>query len=908
MDKTIDSKEYVIDLFSEEGFVRKKCRVCGKYFWTLNPEMEVCGDSPCTKYYFDKVETIGPLDVRGSRRIFLGFFEKNGHKIIPPRPVVARWREDLYLTIASIVVFQPHVTSGLSEPPANPLVISQPCIRLEDIDNVGYTLGRHLTLFEMGGHHAFNSEKKHVYWKNETVRLAYEFFTKEIRVPPEEITFKESWWEGGGNAGPCFEVAVGGLEVATLVFMKYRVLDGALEENPLKIVDTGYGIERIAWLTHKSPTAFHAIYGDLMDYFRRKLGVEALSDDVYKVAFREVGLLEPESEESFRRFIKRISSECGVSENELMQKFEREARLYTILDHTKTIAFMLADGVVPSNQGEGYLARLVIRRALKTLYLLNSDAGLQDFVEKQIEYWSRDFPRLKENINYILEVLSFEEEKFRRILREKLSKVLKLVKKNPSIDTLKKVYEEHGIPPEILTDKLAEAGVSISVPRNFFSILAKEGRPRIKIEEKPSWIRNLPKTIPLFHENPYARECIARVVAVKDSMIVLDKTVAYPEGGGQECDYGWLVKNGEKYRFRRVVKRDGVIVHVVEEGKHNLKPGDVVRVVIDWERRYKLMRHHTATHIVLGALRKVLGNHVWQAGAEKTTEKGRLDFTHYKPLSAEELAKIENEANKIVCSRLKVNSFYMNRNKAEEKYGYVLYQGGAPLEGVIRVVEIPGHDVEACYGTHVNNTGEVGCIKIIGCYKLQDGVYRVEYTAGTPVAEYASKLEGILSKASALLGCDKSSIHKRIESLLEEASFYKNVISSYRAYTEDRIYENILGSPIKIGELNVVFVELSIPDEKLVSDILKRIADEDKPYIAFRINKANGVYKVEISVSKGAAEKVKATSIVSEARKEFRSARGGGKETHAMLIIQTEAEYDEVKRKLLEIVSKSARK
>ncbi len=908
MSKTDTSREYIVDLFSEEGFVRRKCRVCGRYFWTLNPDLEVCGDSPCTKYYFDRIRTTEALNVRESRNLFLKFFERKGHKIIPPRPVVARWREDLYLTIASIVVFQPHVTSGLSRPPANPLVISQPCIRLEDIDNVGYTLGRHLTLFEMGGHHAFNSEKEHVYWKNETVRLAYEFFTKEIKVHPEEITFKESWWEGGGNAGPCFEVAVGGLEVATLVFMKYRVLDGSLEDNPLKIVDTGYGIERISWLTSKTPTAFHAIYGDLMDFFRRKLNVDKLDEEVYKVAFKEVGLLEPESEESFREFINRISRECGIEERELLEKFEKEARLYTMLDHTKTIAFMLADGVVPSNQGEGYLARLVIRRALKTLYLLKSEAKLQDLVEKQVIYWGRDFPRLKENLNYILDVLSIEEEKFRKILEDKLAKVLKLVKKKPSIDTLRKIYEEHGIPPEILADKLAEAGVVIHVPRNFFSILAREGKPRVKVEGKPSWVNGLPKTTPLFHENPYAKECIARVLAAQNSMVVLDKTIAYPEGGGQECDYGWIIKGNCKYRFKKVVKYDGVIVHVLDCGKHDLKPGDIIKIVIDWDRRYRLMKHHTATHIILGALRKVLGNHVWQAGAEKTIEKGRLDFTHYKPLSRNELLRIESEANKVVCSRLKVNTFYMDRNEAEEKYGYTLYQGGAPLEGVIRVVEIPGHDVEACYGTHVSNTGEIGCIKIIGCYKLQDGVYRVEYTAGASVAEYAFSLEDILSRTSALLGCDKSSIHKRVESLLEELKSYKNMLSSYRVFAERYIYSKILGNTVSVSGLEIAFVETDVRDEKLASSILKKIANEEKPYVAFKFTREKGVYKIEISVSKGAVEKATATSIVNEARREFKNARGGGKSTHALLLIPAEVEETEVKKKLVEIVSRLVRK
>ncbi|MEM3491161.1 MAG: alanine--tRNA ligase-related protein, partial [Fervidicoccaceae archaeon] len=151
---TADEREYALNFFRENGFIRKKCKECGTYFWTLNPELDTCQDAPCVEYFFHKIPVRRPLSVGEARETFLKFFEKKGHEIIPPRPVVARWREDLYLTIASIVVFQPHVTSGIVPPPANPLVISQPCIRLEDIDNVGLTMGRHLTLFEMGGHHA----------------------------------------------------------------------------------------------------------------------------------------------------------------------------------------------------------------------------------------------------------------------------------------------------------------------------------------------------------------------------------------------------------------------------------------------------------------------------------------------------------------------------------------------------------------------------------------------------------------------------------------------------------------------------------------------------------------------------------------------------------------------------------
>ncbi|MFN4045871.1 MAG: alanine--tRNA ligase-related protein, partial [Acidilobaceae archaeon] len=388
--------EYEVPFFKETGFSRRLGEKCREYYWTLNPDFIEPQDVPCVDYWFDSVKSGRGLSVSEARRVFVEFFMKRGHEYVPPKPVVARWREDLYLTIASIVVFQPHVTNGIVPPPANPLVISQPSIRLEDIDNVGLTIGRHLTSFEMAAHHAFNYPDKYIYWKDETVRYAYEFFTKDLGIPGELLVFKESWWEGGGNAGPCFEVAVGGLELATLVFMSYKTLNGGYEEIPLKIVDTGYGVERITWFSQKTPTAFHAIYGDLVEKFRDAIGLEKPDDTLLWAAFKAAGRLDPDEPRSVEEYYRRVSEVSGVDLEDARRILVDEARLYGLLDHTKTLALMLADGIVPSNSGEGYLARLVARRALRLLALLKSDVRLADLVDMQVKYWGGDFPQVSE--------------------------------------------------------------------------------------------------------------------------------------------------------------------------------------------------------------------------------------------------------------------------------------------------------------------------------------------------------------------------------------------------------------------------------------------------------------------------------------------------------------------------------
>jgi len=236
-------EEYRLPFFVENHFVRKKCNVCGCYFWTQDETLENCGDAPCQEYTFiGNPPTNKHYTLEEVREAFLSFFEMKKHTRIKPYPVVARWREDLFVTIASIADFQPFVTDGIIPPPANPLVISQPCLRFTDIDNVGLTAGRHGTIFEMGGAHAFNYPDKQVYWKDETVRLHHQFVTDVLGVKSELVTYKEGVWVGGGNAGPDVEPCVNGLEVSTLVFMQYKVVDNKFVDMPMKIVDTGYGI------------------------------------------------------------------------------------------------------------------------------------------------------------------------------------------------------------------------------------------------------------------------------------------------------------------------------------------------------------------------------------------------------------------------------------------------------------------------------------------------------------------------------------------------------------------------------------------------------------------------------------------------------------------------------------------
>ena len=884
MDAKADPKEYDLEFFRENGFVRKEGKRCkGEFFWTLNPEFEEPQDTPCVDYWFDKIPASRPLSVGEARREFISFFEENGHTPVKPRPVVARWREDLYLTIASIVVFQPHVTSGLVPPPANPLVISQPSVRLEDIDNVGVTIGRHLTSFEMAAHHAFNYPDRTVYWKEETIRYAFEFFTKRLGIPEDQIVFKESWWEGGGNAGPSFEVTVGGLELATLVFMKYKVVDGRYEEIPLKIVDTGYGVERIAWYTQKTPTAFQAIFGGLVEKYRKLLGVEEPEEKLLWGAFRAAGNLDPEDPQSLKSYYARVSRYTGIDVDTVIEELTREARLYSVLDHAKTIALMLGDGIVPSNTGEGYLARLVIRRALRQLRLLEAGVPLADLVDMQIGYWRGDFPQLWENRDYILDAVTLEEKRFKETIRKGESIIKKILKskKQLSIDDLIKLYDSNGIPPEIVAEIAAKKGITVEIPHNFYSIVASRHKSPGKLRKTAEktrlpqdiieWARQLPPTRKVYYEDPYKREITARVVGLKDRYLVLDQTIFYPTGGGQYHDTGVIIAGSREIRVVSVEKVGDVVVHVLER-EPEIKPGSTIKGVIDWARRYRLMRHHTSTHIILGAARRVLGNHVWQAGAEKTPEKARLDITHHKPLTREELKKIEALANMVVDDRRPLRFLELPRTEAEERYGFRIYQGGVPMTPTIRLVEIRDWDIEACGGTHLKNTGEAGAIKIVSASKIQDGIVRLEYVAGTRVYEVASDYEDRINNIAGLLAAEPGQVESRLKSLLESYREKENVLKRYRELWLRELIE-------ELKSRKIVAREALEPDRKTIQEILKKLTDEVEDGVAILYYRV-GDDLVQVEIASGRKAKANLGRLVREIASEL-GGRGGGSKTYA---------------------------
>jgi alanyl-tRNA synthetase len=781
------AEEYNVPFFKEEGYVRKQCPKCGKYFWTLDPNQETCGEASSTECAFYTFIGDSPTrksyNLREMREAFLSFFEKNGHTRIKPYPVVARWRDDIYLTHASIIDFQPYVTNGIAPPPANPLVISQPCIRLIDIANTAPTFGRHFTIFEMGGAHAFNYPDKEVYWKDQAVRYHHEWVTGDLGVKPVEIVYKEEVWSGGGNAGPCLETIIRGLEVATLVFMQYKVVDDEFVKLPIRTVDPGYGIDRYAWLSQGALSGFHTVYGNLLDKIFRMAGISKIDGKLLKRIAEVSGIVSLDKTASRLETKKKEASLVGISVDELDKFLIPIENVFAAADHTKCLCFILSEGVVPSNIQEGYLARLVFRRIYRLLRMLGIPDRLNDIIDMQIDLWSEDFPQIGEMRNEIMEILAVEGEKFEETIKrgegmvKRIASELKGTKrKKIPTETLIELYDSHGLPPEIVAQTAEKEGLKVEVPENFYTLIAQkhmqvskpleeEAKPGARLEAA---VANLPETEALFYLDQYRKEFEAKVLKVIDNeYVVLDKTCFFPEGGGQPADDGYFAFGKNKAEVFDVQKVGKVIVHKIK-GDAVLKEGVTVRGIINWEKRYALMKNHTATHLVNGAARRVLGQHVWQYGTQKGMESSRLDISHYRRLTAEEVHKIETLANQAILQNMMVETAWMPRNDAESQYGFRLYQGGAVPGKEIRVVKTGDWDIEACAGTHLKSTGEIGFIKIIRTERVQDGVERLAYSIGLSGLKAVQEKEQLLWKLSETLNAPLEKLDKTAERLVAE--------------------------------------------------------------------------------------------------------------------------------------------
>ena len=723
------NRYYKVKLFEEQGFTRKSCQKCGRFFWTLDSERNHCPDDAEDTYSFiGDPPTSKRFDYTQSWKEVESFFTKNNHTSVNRYPVVCRWRDDLYFTIASIVDFQRVMGSKVVfEFPANPLVVPQTCLRFKDLENVGVT-GRHFSSFCMIGQHAIPD--KNGYWKDECVDLDFRLVTDQFGIKKEEVVFVEDVWAGGGSFGPSLEYFVRGLEIGNAVFTEFQGELGKHTTLDQRIIDMGAGLERFAWITMGTPTAYDCCFGPINQKLFEKIGIDSDSD-VLRRYFTEIA----KALENFKDLndVRRHAiKKAGLTDEQLNKMISPLEGMYLIADHLRTLIFAISDGALPSNVGGGYNLRMILRRIHGTINRLNLNLDLDELIDTHVDYLKDTYPELDSKREDVKKILRIESERYEES-KSRMKKIADKVKEKgrpPSVDELITLYESDGVTP----DYLKEVNAIQEIPSTFYSKLSDlhQSDKKKEIEKLP--LEGLPETDALFYKDD-PMEFSAKVLKVFDDYVVLDRTSFYARGGGQEPDHGTI----DGYKVFDVDKHADIIVHKLEGGTP--KEGKTVLCKIDTNRRKSITKNHSSTHILNGSSRKILGSWVWQHSAFKEEDHARLDITHHSSLTSQEIKAIEDTANEIIKQNIPITINNYDRGTAEQMYGFRIYQGGVVPVKSVRIVAIENFDIEACGGTHVPETGEIELIKITKTKRIQDGVVRLEFVSGSTAHEFVKQEE-----------------------------------------------------------------------------------------------------------------------------------------------------------------------
>jgi alanyl-tRNA synthetase len=752
------------------------------------------------------------------RAAFLNYFAANGHEIVPSSPLVPRNDPTLMFTNAGMVQFK-NVFTGLEKRPYQRAVTAQKCVRAggkhNDLDNVGYT-ARHHTFFEMLGNFSFGD-----YFKDRAIELAWNLITKEFEIPAERLTItvyseddqafdlwrkiaglperriiriatSDNFWAMGdtGPCGPCSEIFYdhgehipGGppgspdadgdrfIEIWNLVFMQYEQQPGgARVELPKPSIDTGMGLERIAAVlqgTHDNYTI--DLFGALIQAVTDRTGVDA--DGPHKASHR------------------------------------------VIADHLRATSFLIADGVLPSNEGRGYVLRRIMRRAMRHAELLGAkDPLMYRLVPTLVREMGQAYPELVRAEPLITETLKLEETRFRKTLERGLAILDEETASLKRGDSLKgevafTLYDTFGFPLDLTQDALKPRGIAVDT--DAFNAAMERQREKARASWAGSgeaatetvWFglrEKVGATEFLGYETETAEGVVAALVRDgKDvatlgkgetGAIVLNQTPFYGESGGQVGDTGLMIGDGVRFRVTDTQKKGGdLFVHigVVEQG--TLKPGLALTLEVDRARRAGIRANHSATHLLHEALRQVLGDHVAQKGSLVAPERLRFDFSHPKPMSTEELQRVEDIANDIVLQNAEVTTRLMAVDDAIASGARALF--GEKYGDEVRVVAMGetnpganamGWSVELCGGTHVRRTGDIGIVSVVGESAVGAGVRRLEALTGRAARKAANHTAGVAKAAASELRVSVDEVPERVTALLDDRKRLERELSDAR--------------------------------------------------------------------------------------------------------------------------------
>ncbi len=861
-------EHYQVDSQAKLGFERKVCKKCKKNFWT-NSNRDICAESTCEERDFIGKKTKEYTYTQTWKEIEK-FFESKGHTSIPRYPVIPRWRNDLYFTNASIIDFQPYVVNGEVKPPADPLIVPQTCIRFGDITNVGVT-GTHYTTFVMFGQHAFNTDPKKPYWKNEALSLDFEYLTKVIGVKEKDLVFFEDVWEGGGYFGPSMEYFAHGVELGNCVFMQFQDLGNKQYEQLKKpVIDMGAGFERLAWYTNGTPTSYDVTFKDLLEYLKKYTKVKfdgKLLEAFYKIS----GELNIDEISDVDLKYEEIAKRLGYPKKELLEKLGPVHALYAICDHTKTILYTSTDGLLPSNSGGGYNLRILARRVLDLNKEFNFNLDFPKIFEIHVSSL-KDFDHtLRNGLKTAIEVFAEEEKKYLQSKEKAIIKInsFKTSGKKLSTEDLVTLYKSDGITAE----QIKEVNKDIEIPADYFTQITLDNRQekekqenfldKILGKENKEIIKALKNTEKLYYLG--TTEATAKVIFAAKNFIILDKSVFYPQGGGQNFDHGTV--NGV-YKVKEVYNYEGKILVVLDNSKKDLNIGQSVICLVDGERQRQLRSQHSSTHLLNAACRKVLGNHIWQAGAFKDASQAHLDVTHYRSITDEEILKIENQVNEWIFEGIPIRNYELSKDEAEKKHGFRLYQGGAIPGNTLRILDIENIDVQACAGLHLSNTSQAGLFKIIKRTSVQDGVERIIFTTYKSALRYIKENEEILNKSSDVLSVSRVELLKKITTFFKEWKEQRKEIDSLR----ERIAEYETNNVIETSEKKVI-AKFNLDSTEILK-IFKRVQalpKADDKTIAIYNNNGN------VFVLKGKNSKITIEEVIKELEEKFsKKIKGGG--------------------------------
>ncbi|NWJ20321.1 alanine--tRNA ligase [Marine Group I thaumarchaeote] len=857
---------YKVKLFDEQGFVRKACSKCSRFFWTLDSGRDMCPEDADDTYSFiGEPPTTKRFDYTESWKQVEEFFVKNGHTSVSRYPVVCRWRDDLYFTIASIVDFQRVMGSKVVfEFPANPLIVPQTCLRFKDLENVGVT-GRHFSSFCMIGQHSIPDSNG--YWKDECIDLDFRLLTEQFGIKKEEVVFVEDVWEGGGSFGSSLEYFVKGLELGNAVFTEFQGELGKHTVLDQKIIDMGAGLERFAWITMGTPTAYDCCFGPITNHIMQKIGIESDSDMLrnYFTAISKNVEIYDDLIDVRKHAVKNV----GLTDDQVNKIITPLEGMYLIADHLRTLIFAIADGALPSNVGGGYNLRMMIRRIRGTVDRMNLKLDIDELVDMHIDYLKDTYPELDEKRQDVKTILKIESQRYveSKSRMKKIAKKMSQKDRAPTVDELITLYESDGVTPEYLK----EINAISEIPSSFYVKLSDLHQSDRKKTVEQLSIEGLPETEMLFYkDDPISFD--AKVLRVIDQSVVLDRTSFYARGGGQEPDHGTI--SGSK--VIDVNKHGSVILHKLDGDIP--KEGDTVSCIVDETRRSNITKNHTSTHILNASSRKILGSWVWQHSAFKDDDHARLDITHHSSLTKKQKQEIEDAANDMVKQDLSVTIEYFDRGTAEQKYGFRIYQGGVVPVKSVRIVSIEDKDIEACGGTHVKKTGDIELIKITRTKRIQDGVIRIEFVSGNTAQEYVSEQESTLVEMSEMKKGKEEIKREREENKEETRRIIPLIVEDFVKKNTDTNDKKIIWKDIHLEKTDfgkLCFVSSSVYDEFFHMNLGKQLIKKDSSLVYFGIFEDNNMSRIITYAGENVPEDKNARSLVTEISKILGGAGGG---------------------------------